>query len=103
MIMEDLKPLHDTNKPYSAPKFFITPPIQNHPIHWRVRGLNLNTDFETSKTKLTRRCQNIHSFYIDKDHAYNHRIFNAVSFQDHRHYHSNKRSYHEIHRTSDRI
>lgn len=103
MIMEDLKPLHDTNKPYSAPKFFITPPIQNHPIHWRVRGLNLNTDFETSKTKLTRRCQNIHTFYIDKDHAYNHRIFNAVSFQDHRHYHSNKRSYHEIRRTSDRI
>lgn len=103
LIMEDLKPLHDTNKPYSAPKFFITPPIQNHPIHWRVRGLNLNTDFETSKTKRTRRCQNIHTFYIDKDHAYNHRIFNAVSFQDHRHYHSNKRSYHEIRRTSDRI
>ena len=41
--------------------------------------------------------------HIDKDHIHNHLIFNAVSFQDHRHYHSNKRSYHEIRRTSDRI
>ena len=41
--------------------------------------------------------------HIDKDHVHNHLIFNAVSFQDHRHYHSNKRSYHEIRRTSDRI
>lgn len=41
--------------------------------------------------------------HIDKDHVHNHLIFNAVSFQDHKHYHSNKRSYHEIRRTSDRI
>ena len=41
--------------------------------------------------------------HIDKDHVHNHLIFNAVSFQYHRHYHSNKRSYHEIRRTSDRI
>ena len=41
--------------------------------------------------------------HIDKDHVHNHLIFNAVSFADHRHYHSNKRSYHEIRRTSDRI
>ena len=41
--------------------------------------------------------------HIDRDHVHNHLIFNAVSFQDHRHYHSNKRSYHEIRRTSDRI
>ncbi len=41
--------------------------------------------------------------HIDKDHIHNHLIFNAVSFQDHKHYHSNKRSYHEIRRTSDRI
>ena len=41
--------------------------------------------------------------HIDKDHVHNHLIFNAVSFQDHRHYHSNKRSYHEIRHTSDRI
>ncbi len=39
--------------------------------------------------------------HIDRDHVHNHLIFNAVSFQDHRHYHSNKRSYHEIRRTSD--
>ena len=32
-----------------------------------------------------------------------HLIFNAVSFADHKHYHSNKRSYHFIRRTSDRI
>ena len=30
-------------------------------------------------------------------------IFNAVSFADHKHYHSNKRSYHDIRRTSDRL
>lgn len=41
--------------------------------------------------------------HIDKDHIHNHLIFNAVSFQDHKHYHSNKRSYHFIRRTSDRI
>ena len=41
--------------------------------------------------------------HIDKDHVHNHLIFNAVSFTDHKHYHSNKRSYHYIRRTSDRI
>ena len=41
--------------------------------------------------------------HIDKDHVHNHLIFNAVSFQDHKHYHSNKRSYHFIRRTSDRL
>jgi hypothetical protein len=41
--------------------------------------------------------------HIDKDHVHNHLIFNAVSFADHRHYRSNKRSYHEIRRTSDRL
>ena len=41
--------------------------------------------------------------HIDKNHVHNHLIFNAVSFADHKHYHSNKRSYHFIRRTSDRI
>ena len=41
--------------------------------------------------------------HIDKDHVHNHLIFNAVSFTDHKHYHSNKRSYHEIRRISDRL
>ena len=41
--------------------------------------------------------------HIDKGHIHNHLIFNAVSFADHKHYHSNKRSYHEIRRTSDRL
>ena len=41
--------------------------------------------------------------HIDKDHIHNHLIFNAVSFTDHKHYHSNKRSYHYIRRTSDRL
>ena len=41
--------------------------------------------------------------HIDKNHVHNHLIFNAVSFQDHKHYHSNKRSYHFIRRTSDRL
>ena len=41
--------------------------------------------------------------HIDKDHVHNHIIFNAVSFADHKHYHSNKQSYHEIRRVSDRL
>lgn len=41
--------------------------------------------------------------HIDKGHLHNHLIFNAVSFVDHRKYHSNKQSYHFIRRTSDRI
>ena len=41
--------------------------------------------------------------HIDKDHVHNHLIFNAVSFTDHKHYHSNKHSYHEICRASDRL
>ena len=41
--------------------------------------------------------------HIDKNHVHNHLIFNAVSFADHKHYQSNKRSYHEIRRASDRI
>ena len=32
--------------------------------------------------------------------THNHLIFNAVSFTDHKHYHTNERSYHEIHRIS---
>ena len=36
--------------------------------------------------------------HIDKGHIHNHLIFNAVSFTDHKHYHSNKRSYHEMRR-----
>lgn len=41
--------------------------------------------------------------HIDKGHIHNHLIFNAVSFTDHKYYHSNKRSYHFIRRTSDRL
>ena len=41
--------------------------------------------------------------HIDKGHIHNHLIFNAVSFTDHKHYHSNKRSYHYIRRVSDRL
>ena len=41
--------------------------------------------------------------HVDKGHIHNHLIFNAVSFVDHKHYHSNKRSYHFVRRTSDRL
>lgn len=41
--------------------------------------------------------------HIDKGHIHNHLIFNAVSFIDHKRYHSNKRSYHQIRRSSDRL
>ena len=41
--------------------------------------------------------------HIDKGHIHNHLIFNAVSFTDYKHYHSNKHSYHEIRLASDRL
>ena len=41
--------------------------------------------------------------HIDRGHIHNHVIWNAVSFTDHKHYHSNKRSYYEIRRVSDRL
>ena len=41
--------------------------------------------------------------HIDKGHIHNLIIFNSVSFVDYRKYHSNKRSYHFIRRTSDRL
>ena len=41
--------------------------------------------------------------HIDREHIHNHVIWNAVSFTDHKHYHSNKRSYYEIRRASDRL
>lgn len=41
--------------------------------------------------------------HIDRDHIHNHLIFNSVSFADHKHYHSNKRSYHNIRQVSDRL
>ena len=41
--------------------------------------------------------------HIDKGHIHNHLLWNAVSFADYKHYHSNKRSYHYIRLTSDRI
>ena len=39
--------------------------------------------------------------HIDRGHIHNHVIWNAVSFTDHKHYHSNKRSYYEMRRVSD--
>ena len=41
--------------------------------------------------------------HIDRGHIHNHVIWNPVSFADHKHYHSNKRSYYEIRRASDRL
>ncbi len=41
--------------------------------------------------------------HIDKGHIHNHLIFNAVSFITHKHYHSNKRSYHAIRPASDQL
>ena len=41
--------------------------------------------------------------HIDRGHIHNHVIWNAVSFTDHKHYHSNKRSYYEMRRVSDRL
>ena len=43
------------------------------------------------------------STHIDKDHIHNHIIFNAVSFVDYNKYHSNKYTYRNIRKISDRI
>lgn len=58
---------------------------------------------ELAREVLGGRYEFVLTTHIDRDHVHNHLIFNAVSFQDHKHYHSNKRSYHFIRRTSDRI
>ena len=58
---------------------------------------------ELAKEILGSKYEFVLTTHIDKDHVHNHLIFNAVSFADHKHYHSNKRSYHDIRRTSDRL
>lgn len=61
------------------------------------------TGMELAKEILGGKYEYVLTTHIDKDHVHNHLIFNAVSFEDHKHYHSNKRSYHFIRRASDRI
>jgi len=58
---------------------------------------------QLAKEILCGRYEFVLTTHIDKEHVHNHLIFNAVSFTDHKHYHSNKRSYHFIRRTSDRL
>ena len=43
------------------------------------------------------------STHIDRGHIHNHTIFNAVSFVDYKKYHSNKYTYRNIRKISDRI
>ncbi|MEM1486397.1 relaxase/mobilization nuclease domain-containing protein (plasmid) [Oscillospiraceae bacterium PP1C4] len=43
------------------------------------------------------------STHIDKGHVHNHIIFNNVDLIDHKRYDSNKKSYHELRRSSDRL
>ena len=62
-----------------------------------------NIGMQLAKEILGGKYEFVLTTHIDKDHVHNHLIFNAVSFTDHKHYHSNKRSYHEIRRTSDRL
>ena len=61
------------------------------------------TGKELAKEILGGKYEFVLTTHIDKDHVHNHLIFNAVSFANHKHYHSNKRSYHYIRRTSDRL
>ena len=58
---------------------------------------------ELAKEILGSKYEFVLTTHIDKDHVHNHLIFNAVSFADHKNYHSNKRSYHDIRRTFDRL
>lgn len=58
---------------------------------------------ELAKEILGGKYEFILTTHIDRGHIHNHVIWNAVSFTDHRHYHSNKRSYYEIRRASDQL
>ena len=58
---------------------------------------------ELAKEVLGGKYEFVLTTHIDKGHIHNHLLWNAVSFTDYKHYHSNKRSYHYIRRTSDRI
>ena len=58
---------------------------------------------ELAKEILGRKYEFVLTTHIDRGHIHNHVIWNAVSFTDHKHYHSNKRSYYEIRRASDRL
>lgn len=58
---------------------------------------------ELAKEILKGQYEYVLTTHIDKGHIHNHLIFNAVNFTNHRCYHSNKRSYHEIRRISDKI
>lgn len=58
---------------------------------------------ELAKEVLGGKYEYVLTTHIDKGHIHNHLIFNAVSFENHKHYHSNKQSYHFIRSTSDRI
>lgn len=69
-----------------------TTPEQAHEIGMKLANEVLGGKYEFVLTT-----------HIDKGHIHNHIIFNAVSFVDYRKYHSNKRSYHDIRRTSDRL
>ena len=58
---------------------------------------------QLAKEILGGKYESVLTTHIDKGHIHNYLILNAVSFTDHKHYHSNKRNYHEIRRTSDRL
>ena len=52
---------------------------------------------ELAREILDGRYEFVLTTHTDRDHVHNHLIFNAVSFADHKHYHSNKRSYRSEH------
>lgn len=69
-----------------------TTPEQAHEIGKRLADEILGGKFEY-----------IISTHTDKGHVHNHIIFNAVSFVDYNKYHSNKKSYRNIRRISDKL
>lgn len=69
-----------------------TTPEQAHEVGKRLADEILGGKFEY-----------IISTHTDKGHVHNHIIFNAVSFVDYKKYHSNKQSYHNIRRISDKL
>ena len=69
-----------------------TTPEQAHEIGQRLAEEVLGGKYEFVLTT-----------HIDKGHIHNHVIFNSVSFVDYKKYHSNKYTYRNIRRISDRL
>ena len=76
---------------------------EGKPLQWEFAEEAHEIGKQVAKEILGGKYEFVLTPHIDKGHIHNHLIFNAASFTNHERYHSNKRSYHEIRRASDRL